>query len=657
MGGEYVAVAASERPTPKSHRLCFFCVLGLSSVVLFGFLFATDEGGAYVSHIMKMVGLSRSPEELHTYSSTEPCVLPKLDPLDASILSYVNPNYDPMKNCKPTFVPLTRVRNGRVEVVPEFEFARHLTGCEFRCHYPQGDYKSRLGEWLNISLTPDCDVIEVRCRNAFGKITYEYAHTQIFANRTGVVAPSREPKNATIRPPDVHIIIFDSVSSAQLMRSMPKSLRFLEEELGAMNFRYLTKVAHNSRPNGYAMFLGRLHNASGDTDEWALCKKALDNEPFIGFEYQRRGYKTMMAEDYYQGWNWPGCKGFEKTHFDHYMKPFQLLYRASKENEAWQKKLFDDQCRGTHLYLFDYFKGFLDAYADEPKFSIMWPVDITHNEVNGLYPVDDIFLKMLKDYKAKLNNAFLFVMGDHGIRHTDIRSTKQGEIEDNNPALVMAVPERLRKNKQLMANLKLNSRQLMTHYDNHATWVNIARECDRMTSDSPFDRLDTCTWNVTLLGESYLYPFNLSKPRNCANLRVYSGYCICQNKVNNVTVEKQPLARRIATFLVGHINDFLQTKKMLDVCKELFVHPNRTVELLQLNVDEGMHRVTFRTQPNDAKYESHVRVSHEDNVGGSEAYSIVTNKINRLDSYEAQVKCTKDYEARPFCHCRTRLKN
>ncbi|KAH7668165.1 Protein K03A11.4, partial [Aphelenchoides avenae] len=182
-----------------------------------------------------------------------------------------------------------------------------------------------------------------------------------------------------------------------------------------------------------------------------------------------------MAEDWPMGWNWPNCTGFEKTHFDHYMKPFQLLYGASKENAKWQRKLINGQCRGMHLYLFDYFKGFLDAYADEPKFSVMWPVDIAHGQVNGLYPVDDVFLKMLKDYRAKLNNAFLFIMGDHGIHYTAIRNTKQGEIEDNNPALVVAVPEHLRKNTQLMANLKANSRQLTTHYDNHATWVNIAR--------------------------------------------------------------------------------------------------------------------------------------------------------------------------------------
>lgn len=66
-------------------------------------------------------------------------------------------------------------------------------------------------------------------------------------------------------------------------------------------------------------------------------------------------------------------------------------------------------------------------------------------------------------------------MGDHGYRHGGIRRTKQGEIEENNPALVMSVPERLRRNAKLMANLRANSEQLLTHLDTYATLVNIAR--------------------------------------------------------------------------------------------------------------------------------------------------------------------------------------
>ncbi|KAH7725879.1 Protein R03G8.3 [Aphelenchoides avenae] len=655
MGGEYAPVAECVRPSSYKRGLCFLCALTLCCVVLLVFLLATNDGDEYVSHIMRMVGLSRSPEDLRMY---ERCVLPNLHPLNESILPYVDPNYDPMKNCKPTFVPKTRIRNGRVEVVPEYEYARNLTGCEFRCHYPQGDYQTRLGEWLNISLTPDCDVVEVHCRDASGNITYEYAHTQIFTNRTSVVTPSPVPKNASIRPPDVHILVLDSVSSPQLMRSMPKSLRFLEEQLDAINFRYLNKVGHNSRPNSYPMFFGRFHNASDDPDAWTYCRKALDNEPFIGFEYQRRGYKTMMAEDWVSGvLNWPNCKGFEKTHFDHYMRPFQRLCEESKEQKAWTKRLLNDQCRVEYMYILDYFKDFLDAYAEKPKFSITWLSTLAHNSVNGLYPLDDIFLKILKDYKAKLNNAFLFVMGDHGMRFGGIRTTKQGEIEDNNPALVLAVPEHLRKNKQLMANLKANSAQLMTHYDNHATWVNIAREADKMTSsDSPFDSLDTSTWNVTLQGESYHYPFSLAKPRNCANLRVHFAYCICQNTDKNVTVEKQPLARRVSTFVVGHMNGILATTKARDVCKTLVLDPNRTVDLLHLAVDVGLYRVTLRTLPNDGKYEAYVKIFNEDGVGGLEAYSIVTNKVTRLDPYEAQANCTEAYAVKPFCYCRNLLK-
>ncbi|KAH7710973.1 hypothetical protein AAVH_21737, partial [Aphelenchoides avenae] len=82
------------------------------------------------------------------------------------------------------------------------------------------------------------------------------------------------------------------------------------------------------------------------------------------------------------------------------------------------------------------------------------------------------------------------------------------EIEDNNPALLFAVPEHLRKIPKLMATVEANAKQLVTHFDTYAT-----------------------LWNGTLLGESYLYPFNLIVPRTCQNQRVPLEYCICQNRV------------------------------------------------------------------------------------------------------------------------------
>lgn len=58
-----------------------------------------------------------------------------------------------------------------------------------------------------------------------------------------------------------------------------------------------------------------------ETDTNGFCSKYLDNETFVGFEFQRQGYVTMMSEDWAQGvFNWPGCKGFAKPPVDHYMR-------------------------------------------------------------------------------------------------------------------------------------------------------------------------------------------------------------------------------------------------------------------------------------------------------------------------------------------------
>jgi len=48
-------------------------------------------------------------------------------------------------------------------------------------------------------------------------------------------------------------------------------------------------------------------------------------------------------------------------------------------------------------------------------------------------------------------------------------------VEDNNPALFISLPKKLRRNEKLKAALEANSRQLVTHHDVYATLVAIAK--------------------------------------------------------------------------------------------------------------------------------------------------------------------------------------
>ncbi|KAI1696737.1 hypothetical protein DdX_18887 [Ditylenchus destructor] len=102
---------------------------------------------------------------------------------------------------------------------------------------------------------------------------------------------------------------------------------------------------------------------------------------------------------------------------------------------------------------------------------------LTHDNLNGLYHADTSFYNTFKRLKPKLENSFLFVMSDHGIRFGPHRKTETGAIEDNNPALFIALPKKLRKNAHLKNIMQENARHLISHYDVYATLLAIAQVC------------------------------------------------------------------------------------------------------------------------------------------------------------------------------------
>ena len=139
----------------------------------------------------------------------------------------------------------------------------------------------------------------------------------------------KPPPNS--KAPDVHLILLDAVSTSIFSRSMQKTLNFLQNEMDAVVFSHVNKVALNSRPNGYAFLLGlfacvrvctsHTSRASRSNDKqkifslgergeflppnpWGvedafargdeLCHKTLEDENVIYFDYRARGYRTLV---------------------------------------------------------------------------------------------------------------------------------------------------------------------------------------------------------------------------------------------------------------------------------------------------------------------------------------------------------------------------
>ncbi|CAD5205416.1 unnamed protein product [Bursaphelenchus okinawaensis] len=578
------------------------------------------------------------------------CKLPDLDPWHEKALPHINKNSNPLDGCVVNFTEFTYIKDGKVRLNKTLDTKG--TRCYFRCYYNKSEFEIEFGNWTSIRHKPDCDIVEVNCTKVNDKAyTYNTMHAQIYRPDASGVKPALKNSNVdSISPPDpaapftdtpdridlvkptnltppnplpdVHILVFDSVAHTQFIRSMTTTMHVLRDEMEAIAFPYVNKIGINSRPNGYAMLFGKQAfkvEKSPINDQYdpnvtmeELCGRYLDSDQFVPFEFKKRGYTTMWAEDWEIAlFTWPNCRGFAETPADHYMRPFQLrLDRYNyKQDGTMKDQLLRKMCKERHEHVIDYLKDFINSYPDKPKFSLTWLNELAHDNNNGLFHVDMYFKKFFREFKEKFSNSFLFIMGDHGFRFGGIRKTKLGEVEDNNPLLMMVLPEHLRKNRQLVNNMKDNAKILSTHFDTFATLVDIAHNAYNFTHNSTFNNFDKSEINLTINGESYFHPYKLDKKRNCHNLRIPLDLCICQHEREDISNERA-FGERLANFMLEHVNQALVEQNQTDLCVELTLNTTASIEVVEFepSLRFNAFKVTFNVLPGNGQLWGFVQI-------------------------------------------------
>ncbi|VDM91366.1 unnamed protein product, partial [Onchocerca ochengi] len=420
--------------------------------------------------------------------------------------------------------------------------------------------------------------------------------------------------------PGVFILVFDSTSSSSGIRTIMETNQVLRQLYDATTFYYHNKVGLNSRPNAYAMFSGtriseldeRRFPGKSASEYPDSCKNGLKRNETVIYDFIDQNYASIIAEDWVGAFNWPNCKGYGDPPTDHYGGP--LILRSTGDITKTDENDFDNhfykgECHERYHKLINFVSKFLNEYNGISKFVMIWLSMLAHDSASGLYRTDKYFANFFREHVNNLNNSFIFVMGDHGLRFGKIRATPPGQIEDNNPFFMIAVPKYLRSNEQLILNLKQNSRRHTSHFDFYATLYDIVR----YARNDNFRKWDE-------------YDF-----RTCEEMEIPMEYCICQQIWHKFDIHNDD-ATKAAHLIITDINDFLKRKTLNGICEMLrFIEVIISAEYLE---EESTLKIVVRASPSDGKYEA---------------------QITRLDQYGNQGYCAPAEDVRHLCYCRKQL--
>ncbi|KAE9551708.1 hypothetical protein FO519_005072 [Halicephalobus sp. NKZ332] len=570
---------------------------------------------------------------------SDECSLLHLDPWDLSIRKFLKPSWNPMKNCIPSVRNIAKLEDRKIVINRSLKM--NNSTCSARCVFAYTDRRIRVSSWVHIDeVSPalPCDVIEVQCTSLnYVYYNYLFSHT--------VPIPDKDKRQNKGDRPNVLIFVLDSTSFSNFARSMPKTRDFFLGELNAVEFKHLNRVDYNSVPNSKAFLVGKQMKTKLETPmnlffpsdyDYNPCEVNADNDSYIAFDFQKAGYITCQSEESTVfGYN--KCQGFKKNPTDHYWRPFSLRTIGNEAYKEFDFTLMDflyrRSCLENYHHNFRYMDSFLRTYPEKSKFLMSWFNGPAHGDINGLFRADSDFYNFFKSHQEELKDSYVFFMGDHGIHYTDIAHTEVGHAELNNPFLIVSLPKGI-KNKEVIETMKKNSKELISHFDIHATLVDIVD-----------DYLDPQEIGRLPVHGSSLFK-NLPQPRSCNTLHIPFEFCGCQVSLTSVVNPK--LGIRIGKTIVTHMNKHVEYWFSRGICADLSLDENHGVSLEKIEAKQKVDffKVKLRVRPGDVDYSGYVWIDPY----YPERLSIV-GQLLRKDFILDKINCTTVVDAKIYCIC------
>lgn len=453
-------------------------------------LFVLFIGMLYSVVYFQLIGLE-DYFHMYTYNTYhEPCILPHLDPYDSTVMKRVIKLEPIVCKGKPVvYIDKDNILQYNTSLIRELQTKpeKIKCGCQhiIRVHKDDNVEFSR-----HFNCTPPYkhkgDFLKIQC-SVSGETVLDTILTKIY----------RRKKFGIINDDHFNVLLFgiDSVSRSTSIRQMPKTLEFLKNELGALDFEGHMTIEDGTFCNLMAILSGLFPFELPKVSEQYPF---VDIYPFIWKNFTNKHYVTMFAEDNpaIGTFNLGILKGFPKPPVDHYMRPYWLAWDTVYPHRGQSVlsglsrqianvgvlKVLTEQssmCAGhepNYVAHINYVRQFFNTYKHERKFALPFLAEIGHDNPNILNIADHEIVKFFNELRIEghLDNTFLILFSDHGPRTGDGDTLPVKRLEKSLPMFYLVPPKRFRDSyPELVKRLAINTKRLTTHFDLHVTLKDI----------------------------------------------------------------------------------------------------------------------------------------------------------------------------------------
>ncbi|CAG5127874.1 unnamed protein product, partial [Candidula unifasciata] len=486
---------------------------------------------------------------------------------------------------------------------------RDLHNCTYRQIFRNGtDSISFINsQWSKLlidfpDLAENAEFLQVECTNIFSGALSKTFHRKILEKeefqKPGSLNFKKRQINSNINETlSVIMIGMDSLSRAHLFTAYNKAYSYLINSLKSFDLTMHSQVGGDKTSNFWPLFSG---NPAVEVQNLCSNTSVNTNPDVVWRAYEDAGYRTVLIKSNPDGGIFHDLlKDCVKSSVRYNLR--LLVFVMCSKTSARRSKQ-NSLCAENQLYTNNHLNcilHFLYAFPQQPVFVLML---LDQNLLN--------FYESLNQ-NGMLNRSLLVSFSDQGMRAC------------RTPYTFLTFPEWfLKKYPDVAENLKLNTRRLTSHFDTHATLLDLLH----ISSDKP-PLLVPLKHGISLFKK---IPWN----RTCSDADIPSDSCL-------------------STLLVELVIEAINSKTDKNKCAIFKLR--QVIRIQKFAIDENhskgsrstiVYNVKLKVQPGDALFEASVYEINQFNewkVGG---------QIDRLNFYRRQSRCLDTQTNRPFCYCK-----